>query len=913
MSTWVPQAQGLQEILQTLRESTENQSPEVQRKNTEKLQNFTTIPDYSCYLVHIMAHLTTEDDRVRAVAGLLLKNNAKTITKSPPEVVEYVKVTVLVAFRDRVKEVRDAAGQVIVTMMGSLEVVQWPEALMKLVEGLDSTDPIIKVSSFSVLEKACEDYPKKLDKDVNGQRPLDFMIPKFIQLADDPNSRIRSHAITSLSHFIAIRSQSLFANIDPYMACLFRRAGDESADVRRGVCSSLVLLLVARPDRLIPDMHSVAQFMLYTTQDKDENVALEACEFWLTFAEEPDLTAHLAPLVPDLAPVLLKCMVYSEEDLAWLVGPEEDADVADKESDIKPRHYGGGKGHAMESSAAEQGGQKPKVSAALDDEDEFDDFDEEFDEDGATEWNLRKCAAAALDILAVRFGDDLLKILLPHLNERLHSQDWLQKESAILALGAMAEGCIDAIEPHLPMIVPFLIETLNDTKPLVRSIACWTLGRYAHWCTNFETDEHRNQFFVPAMEGLLKMVLDTNKRVQEAGCSAFATLEEDAGSRLAPYLEPILRNLMYAFEKYQQKNLLILYDALGTLADAVGNALENPMFVEILMPPLIRRWQTLADDDDDLIPLLECLSSITMATGHGFAPYAQAVFGRCVQIVHHSLLAWEEYHRNPELDEPERPFLIVSLDLLSGLVQGLGGTVEALIGTSNPPLLPLVGICLKHPQAPVRQSAYALIGDMAISCFGVLRVYVPTLMPEIISQIEPEPKFDFISASNNAAWSVGEIALRYGSDPEFNQFVKPLIGRLVPILLNVRSPKSLTENAAVTIGRIALVAPQDVAPYLDTFAQQWCQALWEIKDNEEKDSAFRGFCLLIQANPAGVSKHFVWFCNAVVKWKSPSPELRDMFTKILHGFKEMSGPQWSQQISTYPPPLQEALRTLYGV
>lgn len=51
---------------------------------------------------------------------------------------------------------------------------------------------------------------------------------------------------------------------------------------------------------------------------------------------------------------------------------------------------------------------------------------------------------------------------------------------------------------------------------------------------------------------------------------------------------------------------------------------------------------------------------------------------------------------------------------------------------------------------------------MAISCFGILRIYVPTLMPEIISQIEPEPKFDFVSASNNAAWSVGEIALRYG-------------------------------------------------------------------------------------------------------------------------------------------------------
>jgi hypothetical protein len=35
-----------------------------------------------------------------------------------------------------------------------------------------------------------------------------------------------------------------------------------------------------------------------------------------------------------------------------------------------------------------------------------------------------------------------------------------------------------------------------------------------------------------------------------------------------------------------------------------------------------------------------------------------------------------------------------------------------------------------------------------------------------------------------------------------------------------------------------------------------CQALVDIKDNDEKDSAFRGFCKLIQTNPAGVAK--VW-------------------------------------------------------
>jgi transportin-1 len=104
---------------------------------------------------------------------------------------------------------------------------------------------------------------------------------------------------------------------------------------------------------------------------------------------------------------------------------------------------------------------------------------------------------------------------------------------------------------------------------------------------------------------LLKMVLDGNKRVQEAGCSAFATLEEEAGMELVPFLEPILRNLTFAFGKYQQKNLLILYDALGTLADSVGSSLGAPLYLDILMPPLIERWMKLADSDPDLVPLLE--------------------------------------------------------------------------------------------------------------------------------------------------------------------------------------------------------------------------------------------------------------------------------------------------------------------
>lgn len=39
------------------------------------------------------------------------------------------------------------------------------------------------------------------------------------------------------------------------------------------------------------------------------------------------------------------------------------------------------------------------------------------------------------------------------------------------------------------------------------------------------------------MQGLLKRVLDRNKLVQEAACSALATLEEEAGPDLLPRLQ----------------------------------------------------------------------------------------------------------------------------------------------------------------------------------------------------------------------------------------------------------------------------------------------------------------------------------------------------------------------------------------
>ncbi|CCO31762.1 Importin subunit beta-2 AltName: Full=Importin-104 [Rhizoctonia solani AG-1 IB] len=201
--SWSPQAGGLQEVLQVLRDSTQNQSPEVQKAMTLRLQSFMQVPDYPCYLAHILAFSSADEERVRTVAGLVLKNAAKGIATAQPEVVNYVKETVLRAYADASAMVRNAAAQVIVVVLGALEPANWPEALAALLHGLDG-DVSAQEAAFGVLEKCCEDYPRKLEADIHGTRPTDVLIPRFLALADADASKIRTLALTCLSHFIPV-------------------------------------------------------------------------------------------------------------------------------------------------------------------------------------------------------------------------------------------------------------------------------------------------------------------------------------------------------------------------------------------------------------------------------------------------------------------------------------------------------------------------------------------------------------------------------------------------------------------------------------------------------------------------------------------------------------------------------------
>ncbi|KAK5914192.1 hypothetical protein CgunFtcFv8_008650 [Champsocephalus gunnari] len=152
-------------------------------------------------------------------------------------------------------------------------------------------------------------------------------------------------------------------------------------------------------------------------------------------------------------------------------------------------------------------------------------------------------------------------------------------------------------------------------------------------------------------------------------------------------------------------------------------------------------------------------------------------------------------------------------------------------------------------------------------CNLCVRVLPPAeFMPILGLNLNPE----FISVCNNATWAIGEIAMQMEMQP----YVGVVLPNLVEVINRPNTPKTLLENTAITIGRLGYVCPQEVAPQLQQFIRPWCTSLRNIRDNEEKDSAFRGICVMIGVNPAGVVQDFIFFRDAVASWVNPKDDLR---------------------------------------
>ena len=864
----------------------------------------TSSPDFVNYLTFLFStpqepsSLGLPEDAynmVRVAAGMNIKSKIRVAytTISQPSLT-YIRSATLLGLRDTNNQVRNSAGSIITELLQQAGLLAWPEVLNELLTLVDNTSGDVPVlaqeAAMSALVKVCEDNRKILDRDYSGQRPLDVIIPKLLQFTSNGSAKVRSMALGTIHVFLPHRPQALIASMGLFLSQLFQMANDTNTDVRRTVCQTFAQLVDFAPEKLIPHMEGLVNYIIIQQRNQeDPELALDAAEFWLVAGEQMKLQQPLAPHMPRIVPVLLESMVYEEDDVIRLMQDSEDADVEDRAEEIKPQ-FAKSKGSRLDPSKPD--GQANGDAAKEDDgdDDELSDGEieeSEFGEDPEDEWTLRKCSAAALDVFSNVYHQPIFEIILPYLKETLRHEQWPHREAAVLTLGAVADGCMDAVTPHLPELIPYLISLLDDSQPVVRQITCWCLGRYSEWASHLGTPSERSQFFEPMMEGILRRMLDNNKKVQEAAASAFASLEEKSDANLIPYCEPILRQFVQCFGKYKYRNMYILYDCVQTLAECVMGELAKPNLVDILMPALIERYNQVSDLSRELFPLLECLGYIAAAYGDAFAPFAPPLFQRCIKIIYENLQEYVASVNNQAIDEPDKDFLVTSLDLLSAIIQAIDPQKSGeLVANSQPRFFDLLCFCMEDPNYEVRQSSYALLGDCAISIFPQLEPFIPNILPTLIKQldldmIKDDDRHTGFSVLNNACWSCGEIAVN--EKAPLSPYADKLYQGLLSIITNEEIIDSVNENAAMALGRLGICCPDQLAHQLGQYASPFLKSMSKIDFTREKASAFLGFNQVVMKNPQAMESCLGEFFQSIAAFPSKSlgqEDYRDIQTSF---------------------------------
>ena len=846
--------------------------------------------------MYVLAHLTSEPLQLRQLAGLLAKNNVRKMCKSlkkEQRAFDFIHSAAVHALRDENKVVRDTASSIVTTCVEFDGI--WPglvESLFSLASASDSVHGL--AGSMSALVKICEDCPELLDYEGSStpvaEQPLSHLIPLWINLMSSADPATRASALTCLNAYVEAAPVAFVNEFPKFITGVFNLASDTDSSVQKEVCIALVSSIEASKSAytsiLTANMTSIVQFLLHMTAEGSEDVALEACEFWTVITRTVFVFEALEPHLGKVLETLLRRMIYSADEREELMDEDEDESVPDRAEDIKPHFHQGSSGNA---------------SDLNDDEEDGDDSGE------VSNWNVKKSAAYGLDVISLAFRDDLLNILLPYIQTMLNDADWAVQEAAILALGCIAEGCSYGMSQHLPTLIPLLVSKLSaDNASPVVVTACWTLSRYAQWLSGPGLGE-----FLPAtLSTLIATLSSRNKKVQMAGVSAVSTLTEELRDRVITFAVPLLQAILQALPRYQTRNLLLLYDAVATVFEAGGDVLPTSYSkeVEMLLNTLVARYVSLTVTCADCVHLMECLAAVSLSLQIYISPWAENIYKKTVAMMNDTLAL----RHNPAaatMRTPPADFLFCGMDLVSAILSSTGRAMETLVTSSN--LVQIVGACCMEGDSPdTRQSAFALVGDLARLLWPVLAPAMPTFVPLHLQHMDGK----YNSVSNNAVWALGEVALKWGEG--LTPWLEPILHRLIALMTDTSISRQLNANVSICLGRIAMVFPDAVASSAPSFMSAWCVALRFVNDPSEKRDAFQGLLQVCARNPSAPGNCLPNLFLAATSWEEGdiSAELRQHLAEYLGYWKQnMEAANWSQLMQIMDDRSRRQLLVLFGI
>ncbi len=508
-------------VILALLQQTQSRDNNVQRQVFNQLKVLEQNVEFSMYLSFILSRTT--DEQVGMVirwqsGNLLNKLTRNNFTKLPVPIQNYIMESSLQSLCDQHHNIRRVSSSIITTAVNQAEqnfpFRRWPNLIKTLANLTLNENLHVVQGSFYCLSLICEDSTRDLKHDPD--KPLEQLIPHFIKYMGHTDGTIRQLALISLVNVIPFQCEAMEMNLHEFLNALSPLTSDTDSKTRKYVCKALCELTKYNFTGMIEMVEQVISFMLQAMVDDDEEVVMEACDFWTIYCEEGDEAfSVLDKYLPQLVPLLVNKMTYSEEELMDLpVENIADAHVQDRTEDIAPQHMK--KSSEDDNNEDEEGG----------DDDDGDGNNSDFGT-----YTIRKACAGAVDILSSVRPDVMFPILRPLLEQGFsliqqhadHNVEinekpvWLIIESFILLLGAISDGMAKPLKDTLRQILfPLLLKCCKHDRPLIRSISVWTLAKYTRlicWTAKTEANGGPSYIFEPTLLVLLELMQDQVKKV----------------------------------------------------------------------------------------------------------------------------------------------------------------------------------------------------------------------------------------------------------------------------------------------------------------------------------------------------------------------------------------------------------------
>lgn len=725
----------------------------------------------------------------------------------------------------------------------------------------------------------------------------------------------------ALNCFLVDFPNALKVNAPAFLEAVFASANDKDNDVTREVCRTFGTMVEIKPDYIAPYLGSVLTFMLMQLSSPNEDTRTEAADFWAAAAEQPAMQRQVMQHVPQLLPVLLENMVYSDDEVESLL-ERDDATKPLSDRDVAP----------FFAKARKKGASDGDGTGAVD------------EGDPSLQWTPRKASAAALDTMCQVYTDNILTVLMPLLVQRLQHENWKRREAAVLALGAAADGTINGMVPMLPQLTSSLLSIAGNaqTPCLLTAIVCWTLSRLCSWIVR-STPNHANNPYIPQLvRVLVGLLASKSRRVQEASSSALAVFAEETWAvskrnarhnvLLVPHCGTILQQMMAVVPRYQGKALLIWYDTLHVMLEHLPNNAEVQKGVAgVVMTPLMQIWSGAVDTDRRIIPLMSALGSVALAGGATLAPYAGPVLQRSLQMAAFHMQAYGTHSQQIKQLETEvraaRPevthselrdflaqklgselpydldFVVAAIDLVSAICEALGNGCGQLLHPVQQPLVKLLGDCMSCADVGVKQAVFALVGDLCRSAFDLIAPAAQAMVPLLIDNLYGS----YTDLCVNASWALGELSDRLG--PRMAPNAPEAVTRIVRILRSHHEPM-LLRNLSITLARISMYSPQLVAQRLDDVAAHWLVPMCQIKFGSERDRTHVAVLQVLAGNPNAALQQLARVAALMQSWgETPPPApVKQAWLDLINILRR--SPQWAAQWALVPQDVQQYCQRL---